>query len=158
MFETVASPSATIRLRGASNQAPLPEGVATEPRYADDLIVNLAKLPVDEPMFLVIPFASIAKKPVFAALGATAVDATEAAPKPWLLTAYTLKLAALAVIAGTKALVAVPSTVVVQVPLPPSTTYFTISVLPLDVGADQLTVNPPSAGTAVTFWGAPGTE
>jgi cytochrome c-type biogenesis protein CcmH/NrfF len=35
--------------------------------------------------------------------------------------------------------------------------YLEIGVLPSLAGADQVTVKPPSAGTTVTFCGAPGT-
>jgi hypothetical protein len=67
-----------------------------------------------------------------------------------------LKAAALVPIAGTNALFWFPSTAVVQVPNPPLTTYLEIEELPSVAGAAQVTVKPPSAGTTVTFCGAPG--
>jgi hypothetical protein len=101
---------------------------------------------------------SIPKKPDLEAPGVTELEATDPPPKPIELTAKTLNAAAALPIAGTNALFEVPSTDVVQVPTPPSITYCEIDVLPSLAGALQVTLKPPSAGTTVTFCGAPGTE
>jgi len=50
-----------------------------------------------------------------------------------------------------------PVTEVVQVPAPPSITYWVTGEFPSLVGFDHETVNPPSAGTTVTFCGWLGT-
>ena len=96
---------------------------------------------------------SIPKNPDLAAPGSTDVEAAEPALKPSEFTANTLNAAAADPIAGTKADVLVPSTEVVQVPAPPSTTNLEIGAFPSVAGFDHETVNPPSAGTTETFSG-----
>jgi hypothetical protein len=96
---------------------------------------------------------SIPKNPDLAAPGSIEVDATDPVPKPTEFTANTLNAAAELPMAGTNADVLLPATEVVQVPTPPSITYWVTGVFPSVAGVDHETVNPPSAGTTETFCG-----
>ena len=106
-----------------------------------------------DPKLRLYPLLSIPKNPDLAAPGVTDVEAREPAPKPTEFTAKTLNAAAELPIAGTNADVLSPDTEVVQVPTPPSITYWVTGVFPSVAGVDHETVNPPSAGTTETFCG-----